>query len=182
MTDSDSESETTDSDGESETTDPVIEIRELAPDEIERIGEIAVEAWEPAYEAYHENMGEELFEAKYGDWREHKASQVKRQYQKRPGTVRVAEVDGAVAGFVTFSVDSEKGIGEIGNNAVDPAFQGRGIATRLYRHVLAEFRDRDLEFAEVSTGLGEEYAPARQAYENVGFDIRRATVTYWQEL
>lgn len=162
--------------------DPNVEIRGLDPDEIERIGEIAVEAWEPAYGAYRENMGEQLFEARYGDWREHKASQVIGQCREHPERVRIAEVDGTVAGFVTFSVDSETGIGEIGNNAVAPEFQGRKIATRLYRHVLAEFRDRDLEFAEVSTGLGEEYAPARQAYENVGFDIQRPTVTYWQEL
>ena len=163
-------------------TDQDVEIRGLAPDEIERIGEIAVEAWEPAYEAYRENMGEELFEAKYGDWREHKESQVIGQCRERPETVRVAEVDSTVAGFVTFSVDSDRCIGEIGNNAVAPEFQGRKIATRLYQHVLAEFQGRDLEFAEVSTGLGEAYAPARRAYENVGFDIQRPTVTYWQEL
>lgn len=163
-------------------TDPDLEIRELDPGEIERVGEIAVEAWEPGYEAYRENMGEELFAAKYGDWREHKGNQVKRQCREHPGRVRVAEVDGTLAGFVTFSVDPDSGIGEIGNNAVDPEFQGRGIATRLYRHVLAEFRDRELSFAEVSTGLTGAYAPARRAYENVGFDVERPTVTYWQEL
>lgn len=158
-------------------------IRELDETDTERIGEITVAAWAPAYEEYRDNLGEELFDARYeGDWREYKSSQVQSQCRANPEQVRVATVDGTVAGYVTFRVNAEKGIGRIGNNAVDPAYQGRGIATRLYEEVLEEFRERGLSFATVATGLEDTYAPARHAYEKVGFDIERRSVRYWQHL
>lgn len=160
-----------------------LDIRVLADGEIDRVCDITVAAWEPAYERYRANLGAELFRARYGDdWRTYKANQVRDQCERSPEHVRVAEVDGEIAGFVTFSIDNEKGIGKIGNNAVAPTYQGQGIATELYEHVLANFRDQGLHFATVATGLEAEYAPARRAYETVGFDIQRRTVRYWQEL
>ena len=158
------------------------DVRRYRSDDLERIREITVAAWRPPYEHYRENMGEELFRAKYGDWEEHKAGQVATQCRRAPERVRVATLDSEVVGYVTFKVDGGAGIGTIGNNAVDPAYQGHGIGTTMYEHILEEFRDRGLSYAEVSTGLTEVYAPARAAYERVGFDIRRPHVTYWQEL
>jgi len=159
-----------------------VEIRDMESGDVERIGEIAVAAWRPIYEYYREIMGEDLFAAKYGDWEEYKGSQVKSQCRDRPEAVRVATRDGAVVGFVTFSIDRDASVGEIGNNAVHPDAQGHGIATAMYRHVLREFHDRGLEFAEVTTGLDENHAPARRAYEKVGFDVERPSVTYYREL
>lgn len=165
-----------------------VSVRDFEPADLDRIAEITEAAWEPVYEAYRENMGDELFEAKYGDWREYKVSQVRRDCRQAPESARVACLEGesrdegAIAGYATFSVDEDAGIGEIGNNAVDPAYQGRGVATTLYETLLEEFEDRDLQFAEVSTGLTEPFAPARRTYEKVGFDIERPTVTFWQEL
>lgn len=159
-----------------------VRIRDLRPEDVDRIGEIAVAAWEPAYEHYRENMGEELFSAAYGDWRAYKSSQVESNCLEAPDDVLVATLDGDVVGFVTFRIDDDTGIGEIGNNAVHPDAQGGGIATELYERTLDVFRDRGAEFAQVSTGLTPEYAPARRAYEKVGFDIERPTVTYYQYL
>ena len=160
-----------------------IALRTCREDDIERIGEITVTAWEPAYEHYRDNLGDALFDAKYeGDWKAYKRGQVMEQCRRRLDQVFVADVDGRIAGYVTFRVNEGKGIGTIGNNAVDPAYQGRGIATSLYKRVLETFRERGLEFATVATGLEDTYAPARRAYEKVGFDIERPSVTYYQEL
>jgi ribosomal protein S18 acetylase RimI-like enzyme len=159
-----------------------VSVRDFESADLDRIAEITKAAWEPVYESYRENMGDELFDAKYGDWREYKVSQVKRDCRRDPASVRIACLDDDVAGYATFSVDKDAGIGEIGNNAVDPACQGRGVATTLYDDLLEEFEDRDLKFAEVSTGLTDPFAPARRTYEKVGFDIERPAVTYWQEL
>lgn len=96
-------------------------IRDVEPDDIDRIGEITVNAWEAAYEKYRENLGEELFNARFeGDWRAYKSSQVKEQCRENPEQVRVAVVYGEVAGFVIFQIDEDAKIGTIGNTAVDP--------------------------------------------------------------
>jgi ribosomal protein S18 acetylase RimI-like enzyme len=85
-------------------------------------------------------------------------------------------------GFATFWIHAERRIGEIANNAVDPDFQGRGLAQQMYRAVLERFRREGLLYAKVQTGLDEAHAPARRAYERAGFDIRHETVTYYQKL
>lgn len=158
-------------------------LRAFDPADLDRIGEITVAAWEPIYEGYRAAFGEDLFRAKYGhDWRTDKANRVKEQCRNNPDRVRVLEVDGDIVGFVTFSIDTESGIGEIGNNAIAPAWQGQGLGTWMYEQVLERFQDRGLDFAEVGTGLDAAHAPARRAYEEVGFDIERRTVTYYQEL
>lgn len=159
-----------------------VSVRNFKTEDLDRIVEITEDAWEPVYNEYRDIMGEKLFLAKYGNWREHKTSQVKRQCQRDPTLVRIACIDGNVVGYATFSIDTDAGIGEIGNNAVDPSSQGQGVATELYRAILKEFKDHDLEFAEVSTGLTESFAAARQVYEKVGFNIERPVITYWQQL
>jgi ribosomal protein S18 acetylase RimI-like enzyme len=119
-------------------------------------------------------------------WRlKRKGEQIRRACT--PGSnarVRVAEVDGRIAGFVTFHVDVQPGIGEIGNNAVHPDFRGRGIGGLLYTHVFDELKRLGQRFVKVTTG-GEgdpAHAPARRAYEKAGFDRRLPGVTYFRAL
>jgi hypothetical protein len=52
----------------------------------------------------------------------------------------------------------------------------------MYRHVLEHFRSQGLRFACLNTGLDPAHAPARRAYEAVGFDRQVPVVEYWQDL
>ena len=73
-------------------------------------------------------------------------------------------------------------MGVIGNNAVAPEGQGRGIGTAMYQFVLDLFREKGLRFACVGTGLDEGHAAARRAYEKAGFDRRRESIMYYKYL
>jgi hypothetical protein len=44
------------------------------------------------------------------------------------------------------------------------------------------FRELGLRFAHVDTDLDDAHAPARRAYEAVGFDRQVPVVEYWQDL
>ena len=50
------------------------------------------------------------------------------------------------------------------------ALRGRGIGTRLMRHVLAEARRRGYRRVSLETGPMEFFAPARALYERHGFE------------
>lgn len=158
-------------------------IRRLKPPDVTAVVEIAVAAWEPIFASLAEILGEELFAAACGDWQREKARQVRRACEGADGAqVCVADVDGRVVGFATFYGGVQPGIGEIGNNAVHPDFQGHGIAGRLYQHAFVRLRALGMEFVKVSTGGDASHLPARRAYEKAGFDIEFPGVTYYRRL
>jgi len=145
--------------------------------------EIAVRAWEPIYQGFCKRMGEELFDRLWPDgWQTGKVQQIANHFERRPEWCLVAEIDGRIVGFVTFVLDSETRIAEIGNNAVDPDCQGQGIGAAQYRHVLALFREAGMVYAKVHTGLDEAHAPARAAYEKVGFELMTPHGEFYRKL
>ena len=147
-------------------------IREARAGDLPRVREIALRAWEPIYQGYRERMGEELFDRLWPDgWQTGKAQQIADHFEQRPEWCRVAELDGQVVGFITFALDAGTRIAEVGNNAVDPAHQERGIGSAMYRYVLALFREAGMAYAKVRTGLDEAHIAARTTYEHVGFEL-----------
>ena len=158
-------------------------VREVRPEDVEAAATIAVAAWEPIYAHYRSVMGEEMFRALYPDWHARKAEQVRRACATGSGVhARVAELDGAVVGFVTFQADPKSGVGEIANNAVHPSAQGRGIAQKMYAHVFDAMRALGVRVVKVTTGGDPAHAPARRAYERAGIAVQLPSVTYYRSL
>jgi ribosomal protein S18 acetylase RimI-like enzyme len=157
-----------------------IRIRPAVASDLPRVREIIVESFDGV-------TGHQLLERRYGtiggrSWREWKAAEIESSFNRGPDSVLVAEVAGEVVGVVSFHLDRQRLIGHIGNNGVDPRFQGRGIGTRMYELVLEIFREAGMRFAEVTTGAGDEAARARRAYEKVGFSPLTTSVRYFREL
>jgi ribosomal protein S18 acetylase RimI-like enzyme len=150
--------------------------------EMGAICEIAKVAWEPIHDSMIDDVGVDIHDAVSGDWRARKAGQILRQYDVNPSWVLAVRDGNEVAAFVTFGIDAERSMGTILNNAVGATYQGRGIGTAMYEHVLNLFRDAGLQYASVTTGLDRGHAPARKAYVNAGFDLSREDVTYYQKL
>jgi ribosomal protein S18 acetylase RimI-like enzyme len=169
----------------------------------DRCQEIAVRAWTPIYAARRRDLGDDLFAHLHPAWEAAKAAQIAAHFERHGDWVVVAtapdarrerregdqdspvepvEPDELVVGFATYRLDPATGVGTIGNNAVDPAWQGRGIATALYEEVLARFRTAGMRVAAVTTGLDAPHAPARAAYRKVGFGPVVESVTLYQEL
>lgn len=144
---------------------------------------IAQRAWARVHASFRAIMGGEMHDALCAGWEADKAAQVRGHFERTPEWFYVVvDAAGTVVGFATFRVDTKKALGTITNNAIDPACQGRGIGSAMYRFVLDRFREMGLRFASVLTGLDEGHAPARRAYEKAGFDIRREDVTYYMKL
>lgn len=94
----------------------------------------------------------------------------------------VAEVDGQVAGWVTWSVNTARNQGQVGYNGVAPEFRGRGIGHELVQQALQELRQAGVPLAIVITGLDDGHAAARHVYEKCGFTPIHQSVTYVLEL
>jgi ribosomal protein S18 acetylase RimI-like enzyme len=163
-----------------------IVIRPCKPEDEEDMVAAALAAWAPLFESLLMQRGEELYLIlQPQDWQEMKADQIRSACRDacRLGTgAAVAEKDGRVVGFVTFLTHNGWGIGEIGNNAVHPDFQGLGIGPKLYRYVFRELRRAGVQYVQVLTGCDDFHARARKAYESVGFAMPYADVTYYRRL
>lgn len=93
------------------------------------------------------------------------------------GQLIVAELRGTVVGFVQYQVDREARSGSIGVSAVHPARQGKGIGSLLYRHVLELMSAQGVRYVTADTEADSSHAPARRAFEKVGF-VAMPTVHY----
>ncbi|MBC8453322.1 MAG: GNAT family N-acetyltransferase [Chloroflexi bacterium] len=160
-----------------------VEIRAFRPADLHTILEIAVAAWRPIFASFREIIGDELFDLTTPDPDDKKRQQVTRACQDdSPTIVWVAEFDDEIAGFITVDMNHETLVAEIGNNAVSPNHQHRGIGTQMYEFVLDYMRQSGMKYAIVETGGDESHAPARRAYEKVGFAGAVPSVVYHLKL
>ncbi len=158
-------------------------IRPARRDDVNRIRKIAAQAWDPIYQGYRQRMGDQLYERETpDDPLAVKAEAVANFYDEYPDWGLVTEIDGQVVGFITFVLNRDKGIGEIGNNAVEPGHQGRGIGTAQCQRVLEIFRQEGMRYAKVHTGLDPAHVPARAMYEKMGFEPIMPHVEYYRKL
>ena len=144
---------------------------------------VCIAAFTPIHEGFRAALGETIFALQYPDWQGGYAQMFDALEQDDGRTeVFVAEEGGSIAGFVFAILDPATQTGEIGLNAVAPDRQREGIARRLYEHALARLKERGATIAYVGTGGDAAHAPARRAYEALGFDRAIPAVHYYREL
>lgn len=153
-------------------------IRQMQEADIDRITAITVDAWSYV-------SPRKLLEDRHGligatPWREKKGQDVRAFCLTNPRNVIVTLADGVVVGYATFSIDEENGIGYILNNAVDSAYQRRGIGTEMNTWIIAHFRALGLRIAQVSTDASN--SAAQTIYEKQGFEELSRTVHYSMSL
>ena len=99
-----------------------------------------------------------------------------------PHRIFVAEVNDDIVGFVSFSLNHDKQVGELGLNAVHPDYAGRGIGTQMYEFALARMQECGMVLATVGTGGDPSHAPARRAYQKAGFGAALPSVFLYKLL
>lgn len=157
-------------------------IRQAEERDIEDFRRIAMDAWRPIHAFYREAMGEDLYSREIpAEPLVRKADSIESFFRAHPEWIFVTELDGKVVGFCTYTL-KDTGVGEIGNNGVDPSAQGHGIGATQYEECLRRMREAGMVHAKVGTGLDPAHAPARHAYEKVGFRQVRPHVEYYMEL
>lgn len=161
---------------------PTLAIRQARPEDADRAGEIAVRAWQGVFSKRRELLGAEIFDRAFPDWQGAKRSQVVEHLRLHPERALVTEAAGRMAGFITWWFWPGGAVGEIGNNAVAPDFQGLGIGSAQCRRALELFAEQGCTVAAVGTGLDEAHAPARRMYQKAGFGPSFPAATFFKKL
>ena len=146
-------------------------IRLATVDDLPRIHEIAVAGWLPIFTRYRHLVGEKMWDDVWGGWDQ---DWFRLDAESWHGRGIVTEVDGQVAGFATWSGVNDI-LAEVGGNAVDPEYQGRGIGTAQIRWVVEHIRDEGHRCVKVHTGMDPAHGPARAAYRQAG--LRRGVTS-----
>jgi GNAT superfamily N-acetyltransferase len=157
-------------------------IRPASDGDLDALVGLSLLAWAPVFASFRQVLGQELFARIYPDWRAQQRATV--ETICGPGgraTVLVAEVAGAGAGFLAYTVQPEGRTGEVALLAVHPDHQNRGIGTALNRVALERMRAGGVALASVGTGGDPGHAPARRAYEKAGYTAL-PTVRYYQQI
>ncbi len=147
-----------------------IHIRAFYAADLEAIQQIRALAFEPTFRSFRELVGEAVsalaFSQADAEQAEHLASVCA---PKSDHHVYVALMDQMIVGFVSFSLNETKKMGEIGLNAVHPDHSGNGIGTTLYTFAIDQMRRAGMLLATVGVGGDPSHIPAQRAYRKAGF-------------
>ncbi len=155
-------------------------LREFRETDRERLEEIVKSAWK---NVTIWKILEDMFGKVGGkDWWYYKLKPLIELAKNDPERVIIAEYDGIVAGYATYSIDKATLIGTVGENAVDPNYGGKGIGSAMHREVLKRMKQAGMKIAKVTTGLSDDQLPARKLYEKHGFKEIFRSITYVMDL
>lgn len=157
-------------------------IRIYEPRDFDRVHQICVAAFTPVHEGFEQSLGAEMFAREYPSWQARYADDIRGLVAAPNIQLHVVEDGGVVVGFVTTRIDPARKVGELGLNAVDPAQQGKGIGKEMYALALRNLKERGADYVDVGTGADAAHAPARAAYEAVGFDRSIPVIYYYRKL
>jgi GNAT superfamily N-acetyltransferase len=144
-------------------------IRPLESGDLPTLQHIRQAAFAPVFRSFREIVGAEIAAVAFAHAEAEQAKLLDDICAAGSGHhVLVVMVGEAVAGFVSFTVDADKRMGEIGLNAVYPDHAGKGLGTWTYGQALARMKQLGAVLATVGTGGDPAHAPARRAYEKAG--------------
>jgi GNAT superfamily N-acetyltransferase len=157
-------------------------IRLFEPRDFDRVHQVCVAAFTPVHEGFEQALGSEIFAREYPGWQARYADDIRALVADPNIQLHVVEDADAIAGFVTTRIDLARKVGELGLNAIDPAQQGKGIGKEMYAFALRNLKERGADYVYVGTGADVAHAPARAAYEAVGFDRSIPVIYYYRRL
>lgn len=147
-----------------------VRVRPASKSDIEDLVQLSLLAWAPVFDSIEKVLGSKIYALLVPDWRRRQQETVERVFADgEKFSVWVAEVDGAVAGFIAFALNVEDKTGKVELLAMHPRYQNRGIGTKLNNRVLEEMKGSGIKLVTVGTGGDPGHAPARRSYEKAGY-------------
>ncbi len=160
-----------------------IEFQVASLDDLEAMEAIRERAFKPVFESFRKILGDVIYETAQRP-EDITQKELLKSYFEEDSVWKTWKVihDSQIIGFLTIRLDAEQAVGEIGLNAVDPNFAGKGVGTRTYDFAIDEMKRAGMKVATVATGGDPSHLPARKAYRKAGFNVEIPSVWMCQEL
>lgn len=158
-------------------------LRLAGTDDLPRLDEVRQAAFAPVFASFRSILGEDIYNLAQA--REDEAQGALLTSLLAPASgweVYVVDWAGVVVGFVSVQLNLDTQVGEIGLNAVHPAYAGKGIGTAMYHFAITRMKEAGMRVATVATGGDASHAPARRAYEKAGFAVQIPSVWLCRKL
>ena len=115
-------------------------------------------------------MGDDLFSHQHGQWEQDYRLDVPTLHDSAAGRrIAVAEVGGAIAGYVSWRTGPKPNHGEIYILAVSPSYRRHQVGRGLCEHAIAEMKADGVDVVGIGTGDDAFHSGARGLYESLGF-------------
>lgn len=152
-------------------------------DDYSRLEQIRLAAFAPIFQSFRKILGEAIYALAQAHEDNAQGALLAEMFtDESPWSVYVVEMEGIIVGFVSFRLDADQAVGEIGLNAVDPEYCGKGIGTKMYQFALEQLKSAGAKVATVATGGDPSHQPALSAYRKAGFNVEISSVWLCKEL
>jgi GNAT superfamily N-acetyltransferase len=150
---------------------------------LEAVVDVALRAWDPVFPLLAQEIPDYVYNTFYPDgWEPRQRVDVTNLCKGDGATQLWVAVDATqVIGFIGLRIHLRDRMGEVYILAVDPTHQQAGVGRSLLNFAIDWFRNQKLALVMVETGADEGHAPARAAYESVGFH-RYPIARYFRKL
>lgn len=158
-------------------------LRKFEPDDLSAMHRIREAAFRPVFRSLRDTVGEQIAPIVLVDAEAEQARFL--DSICAPGAdheIHVVEAEGGIVGFFSVSLNHTKKVGEIDLIAAHPDHQGSGLGTWMCEQALDRMKEAGMVAAYVGTGGDPGHAPARRAYEKVGFANSLPTLHYYRTL
>lgn len=149
-----------------------LRVRSFREEDRERLKQLTVESF--AGVSIDKNIEDRFGLLNGTDWRQRKARHIDDDIAANPSGVLVAEIGGAIVGYITVLLNRETGLGRIPNMAVDEQCRGRGIGGKLIDAADEYMRSENMTHAKIETleqnEIGRHLYP-KKGYEEVARQV-----------
>jgi len=145
-------------------------IRSYIPRDLARLTELTIETFGPYYEdSYRPLVGETIFGIQHGNWRaDYRGMLTELHDPAQHRYVAVSEANGAIAGYVGWSVHPARRTGRVTILVVAAEHRRQHAGTALCEHAFSAMRAHGAEMVEIGTGGDAFHASARALYQKLG--------------
>lgn len=147
-------------------------IRSYHAQDLAALTGLTIATFGPFYENhFRPQFGEAIFQHQHGQWADDYRAQVPALHDPPAGKhVAVAQSsDGAVVGYVAWTVDPAKRHGEVVILAVTETYRRGHIGKALCEYAFDDMTRKEVEVVTIATGGTDAFhAPARALYESLG--------------